>query len=160
MSQYSKVLFIQKPDKNMHKAELANKPSLDALNLRLPAGKKWSIKVVDESEADEKLKDGPIDKSFITEAEAKLKVVDLQTANEAKDAEIEALKKQLAEKNGNNEGGADLKSVPPAPRKAADVIADIANAETAEAVDALVGDDKRVTVLQAATDKKAELDVA
>jgi len=42
-------------------------------------------------------------------------------------------------------------------KKAADLIAEINSAETPEAVDALVGNDTRVTVLKAAWDKKQAL---
>jgi len=45
------------------------------------------------------------------------------------------------------------------PLKAAEVIASIAAATTIEEVDAAVGDDKRVSVLTAAKDRRAELTV-
>jgi hypothetical protein len=164
MEAKKKVLFIRKPDKTMHMVELSNKPTLEAQNSRLPAGKKWKFEVMDEEKAIALLKDGPIDKNYVTEAEAKAKVISLEQSNADKDKEIEELKAQLAGKSGKaaddtNGGGGNGSSIPPAPEKAADLIEKINQAKTVEEVKTIWGDDKRTTVVKAAKEKIEELEV-
>lgn len=59
----------------------------------------------------------------------------------------------------NPNTGTEMKAVPGAPKKAADLILEIDQATTVEAVDALVGEDKRATVLKAAAERKTEIEL-
>ncbi len=159
------VLKITKPDKTTHVVPVANKAFYLSYNNRLPGDQKWKIEEVDE----ESVKDLQfIDETHVTPAEAVVKTKELQTQLNAKDAEIEQLKKLLAEKAGSNapvvnEPSAPPASTPPAatgtaPKpKVEDVIALIQAATSVDQVKALIKDDERVKVNQAAERKIKEL---
>jgi hypothetical protein len=139
----SKVLKITKPDKTIHVVPTTHKAFYTAQNNRLPADQKWKIEEIDEKDA----KDLPFkDENYVTPGEAVGKVKDLQKTVEDKDAEIEALKAQLAAAQGGSNQPA---------RTAAEVIELINAATSVEQVETLAKGDERVTVKNAA-DKKIE----
>lgn len=131
----AKVLVIRKTDKTIHKAPLANKAVLTAHNNRLPAGKKW---VIEEMEEDEAAKLPFIDDAYVTAAEATNKLKAIEKSVEQKDSKIAELEAKLAAL-GN-----------PGQLTAVDAIAKIKAATTKEQVLAILGNDERKTVKDAA----------
>lgn len=89
----NKVLKITKSDKTVHTTPLHNKAFYQGYNNRLPADQRWKLEEIDESEA-EKLPF--IDNSYVTGSEAVVKNKELENQLSVKDAELEALKAQLA----------------------------------------------------------------
>lgn len=136
----AKVLVIRKTDKTIHQAPLANKAVLQALNNRLPVKDRFVLEEMDEKEA---AKLPPIDKEYVTGGEAVAKVKDLQ-------AENEALKAQLQKLQDAQGGGTETLT-------AKDLIAKINEAGTEDEVNKLVGEDERVSVLNAAKKRIAEI---
>lgn len=141
----AKVLKITKPDKTTHVVPLTNKSFYQAHNNRLPADQKWKLEEIDE-EAAGKL--SFIDESYVTPVEAVIKVGELEKQMSDKDAEIEALKKKLAEL---------LQPTGYVKVTADEVIALINAAATVEQVQALAANDERKTVNDAAAKKIAAL---
>jgi uncharacterized small protein (DUF1192 family) len=145
----SKVLKITKPDKTIHVSPIGNKARLHALNRILPADQKWKFEEITEDEA----KKLPWrDENYVTGAEAQLKVSEMEKTMADKDAEIEALKAQLAAKAGGNEG-----QITPPKATAEEVIALVNAATSIEQVESLVKDDTRVTVMKAGEKKIAAI---
>lgn len=140
----AKVLKITKSDKTIHVVPLTNKAFYQGYIRRLPADKKWTMEVVNESEV---VNHPFIDESFVTPLEGATKAKELQKVLSEKDAEIESLKALLAAQNNID-----------APKKtAAEVIELIAAATTVEQVQALSKDDDRATVKKAAEKRIDEL---
>lgn len=143
----AKVLVIRKTDKTIHKVPLSNAASLKSYSNRLPIGQRWTFEEMEEEEAN---KLPFIDKSYITPGEAQSLVKDLDAKNIEKDARIAELEKKLAELNAGAKKDA--------PKTAADIIAAINEATTADDVNALISEDETRTTVIAARDKKlAEL---
>lgn len=146
----AKILVIRKPDKTIHTAPLVNKAALLAYNNRSKLG--WKIEEMEEEDA----KDLPfIDPTYVTAAEAQSKVKELEKVNQAKEDEIAELKEKLAalQAGGTNNGSAPWVKLP-----AAEAIAKINEAATADEVKAILGEDDRATVQKAASEKLAALE--
>jgi hypothetical protein len=128
----AKVLVVRKPDGTIHQIPIANKAKIMGYNNKLSKRDQWQLEEMDE----EKAKKLPyIDKSYTptTNADATIK---------AKDDKIKELEAKLAALKNNA-----------APETANDKIARINAATAAEDVTAILGDDDRKTVKEAA-DKK------
>jgi hypothetical protein len=144
----AKVLVIRKTDKTVHVVPMTNKATLMSYNNRLPETEKWKFEEMDEDEA---AKLPFIDESYVTAAEAQDKVQELATVVSEKDAKILELEAQLAALNAGAVNAAET---------AVSKIAKINAAETAEEVATILGDDVRVTVVEAATKKTASFQQA
>lgn len=140
----AKVLVIRKPNARIEKVPLANKAALMAYNNKLKPEQRWSFEVMDEDKA---AKLPHIDPNYITGAKAVQKVGDLQKAVTEKDNEIEELKKKLAKLSGEPAADSAKKDYA---KTVTELVAEIKAAETEDAVNALVADDERKGVLDAA----------
>lgn len=141
----AKVLVITKPDATNHIVPMATAAALKASNNKLPEGKKWIFKEMDESEVyDEKgnSKIPFIDKDFVKPADAVVMVKDLAEQNSAKDQRIAELEALLAEKNGG--GKKEYTDTVPV------VVDKIKAAKTVEEVNELIANEDRKGVLDAA----------
>lgn len=156
----NKVLVVTKPDGTTHIMPVANKASLMSYNSQLknPA-EKWKFEEMDEEEA-QKLPYKRTD--FVSPVNAQAKLAE-------KDAEIARLKALLDEKKGATtedtgaaynatDGGAPF--IPPASGNAEkatalEMIELINKAESEDAIQALIENESRKTVLEAAAKKKA-----
>lgn len=143
MSQKKSYLKITKADKSVHFAPIGTKAKLTHQNSLRKDSDKYKLEEVELT--DEELAKHPKHDNSYVPASGNNELALLKKVSESKDKEIEELKRQLDEKS----------SIPQA--KAADVIAMINEAESAEEVDELLGDDTRVTVVKAAEAKKASL---
>lgn len=138
-----KVLKITKPDKTVHVVPKDNLAFYQGYNNRQPEGSKWKIDEIEEEEA----KNLPfIDPNHLTGAEAQSKVADLTKVAEEKDAEIEALKAELAAKKSG--------------KLPADVAISLIATATEEQIAVLIKDEERKTVKDAAEKRLAELKTA
>jgi cell division protein FtsB len=151
-----KVLVIRKPDATIHVVELSNQASLMQYNRNLKADKKWTLEVMDREKAEAL---PHIDPNFVSPGKAVEKLSQLAKENEAKDAEINALKDQLAKLQagggaadpGKGAGGSGAKVYD---LTVTDTVKLIKKAKDAAAVDAIVGEDDRKGVLDAAEKQK------
>jgi hypothetical protein len=151
----AKVLKITKADKTVHVVPMVNKAFYQAYNNRQPVSKKWKVEEIDEEDA----KNLPfIDESHTSPLEAVQKVSKLQASLADKDAEIEALKAQLASKSGASPDADDSTGTAETPTQTAtDKIALINAATTVEQVQALLEGEQRSTVLKAGAKKVSTL---
>ncbi len=148
------VLKITKADKTVHFVPLSSKSFFEGRNNLLPVEKRSKIEEVDESEA-ENFK-GFKDPDFYP---------GVDTALAEKNAEIEELKRQLAEAKANQ--GADNTANAAAGGTAApalsragnatDAIATIATLNTVDEVNAFTAGEERATVVKAAAARIKEL---
>lgn len=159
----NKVLVVTKPDGTTHVMPLSNKARLQSHNSRLPVGQKWKLEEMDEEEA----KEIPfIRKDVVNPGNA-------QAIISEKDKEIEELKRKLSALQGGAGTGAGTTGDPGAdygtngtpggqgtqggqgdkPATALEAIAKINAAETKEQVEALIENEDRKTVLDAAAKK-------
>lgn len=125
----AKVLVVRKPDRTIHQIPMSNKAKVLGYNNRLARRDQWQIEEMDEEEA---AKLPFFDTNYVSPAEAQSKIKE-------KDDKIKELEAKLALLNANQ----------PA-ETATDKIARINAAESAEAVTAILGNDDRKTVKDAA----------
>lgn len=158
----NKVLVVTKPDGTTHVMPLSNKARLQSHNSRLPVGQKWKLEEMDEEQA----KEIPfIRKDVVNPGNA-------QAIISEKDKEIEELKRKLSALQGGAGTGTGTTADPGAdngtngtpggqsgqgekPATALEAIAKINAAETKEQVEALIENEDRKTVLDAAAKKIA-----
>ena len=148
----SKVLVIKKPDRTIHAVPLSNKPRLMAHNRNLPDNLKWTFEEMVEEEA---AKLPFIDESFVTAAEAILKVKDLEGTLKDRQANLDAKNAELDEANAKL---AELQKQLADTSSAKDKIALIKAAKSKEEVTNILGDDTRTTVVSAANDMIASFE--
>ncbi len=148
----SKVLVIRKPDRTIHAVPLSNKPRLLAHNRNLPDNLKWTFEEMDEEEA---AKLPFIDESFVTAAQAILKVKDLEGTLADRQAALDSKNEEL---ESANEKLAELQKLLADTSSAKDKIALIKAAKSKEEVTTLLGDDIRTTVVAAANDMIASFE--
>lgn len=138
----AKVLMITKPDSTIHVVPLAIKNFWDAHNNRSKPQDRVKMEVIDEKEVEDLPTHDP---NYLNPTEAVEAVDTLKKENAEKDAEIEKLRKQLAQQAN------------PPIAKAEDVITKINWATTVETIEDLVKGDERKTVKDAADKKIAAL---
>jgi Na+-translocating ferredoxin:NAD+ oxidoreductase RNF subunit RnfB len=136
------LLKITKPDKTTHIVPAQNKAYYQKRNRLAKKDDQWKIESISEEEAKNV---AFIDENYVTGAEAVAKAEKLEGVVSQKDDEIAQLKKQLAELSGGPK------------YSAAQAIALISVAKTAEEVDDVAKGDDRTTVKDAAKERKAEL---
>jgi len=151
------VLVIRKPDATIHVVELANAAALQQYNNKLRPDQKWKFETMDRTKAAAL---PHIDPDFVTPAQALQKIDKLNADNTAKDEEIEKLRNQLAALTAGNGSGSAASSGNAS--QAAKVytltvpktVELIKKAKDDAAVDAIVGEDDRAGVLNAAKKQK------
>lgn len=150
MSEKKKYTKITRHDKTVHFAPVTAKRKLLEQNNLQKAGRK--MKIEDVMLTDEELANHPAtDETFVPAAENN-QLAMLKKLAASKDEENQELKNRLEELE-SKQG----KVIVPPNLKAAELVTLINNAESAQEVDELVGDDTRVSITSAAAKRKSEL---
>lgn len=148
----SKVLVIRKPDKTVHSVPLSNKSRLLAYNKNLPDTHKWTFEEMEEELAS---KLPFIDESFVSAAEAIIKVKDLEGTLAERQAVLDSKNEELETANAKL---AELQKQLAETSSAKEKIALIKAAKSKEEVTNILGDDTRTTVVAAANDMIASFE--